>query len=63
VEVIVCRDREGGIARYELDSPRTESRWGRDFPHPFRPALGPGQLPVQGVAGLFPGGKATGLWL
>jgi hypothetical protein len=31
-----------GIATgYGLDGPGIESRWGRDFPHLFRPALGP----------------------
>jgi len=31
-----------GIAtRYGLDGPGIESRCGRDFPHPPRPALGP----------------------
>ena len=31
-----------GIAtRYGLDGPGIESRWGRNFPHPCRPALGP----------------------
>jgi hypothetical protein len=64
VEVILCRNSEGGIAiRYELDNPGIESRLGRDFPHSFRPALEPGQPPVQGVPGLFPGDKAAGLWL
>jgi hypothetical protein len=33
-----------GIATgYGLEGPRIESRWGRDFPHPFRPSLGPTQ--------------------
>jgi hypothetical protein len=44
-----------GIAtRYGLDGPGIESRWGRDFPHPSRPAL------VQWVAGLSRGGKRPG---
>ena len=37
---------------YGLDGPRIESRWGRDFPHLSRPALGPAQPPVQWVLGL-----------
>jgi len=37
-----------GIATgYGLDGPGIEPRWGRDFPHLFRPALGPTQPPVQ----------------
>jgi hypothetical protein len=54
------RDSSVGIAtRYGLDGPGIGSRWGRYFPHPSRPALGPTQSPIQGV---FPGGKATGAW-
>jgi hypothetical protein len=47
------RDSSVGIAtRYGLDGSGIESRWGRDFPHVSRPALGPTQPPVQWVPGL-----------
>jgi hypothetical protein len=42
----------GIAADYGLEVPLIESRWGRDFSHPFRPALGPTQLPVQWLPGL-----------
>ena len=49
-------DSSVGIAtRYGLDSSGIEFRWGRDFPHPSRPTLGPAQPPVQWVPGLSRG--------
>ena len=51
-----------GIAtRYGLDSPRIESRRGRDFPHPFGPALGLTQPPKEGYR-VSPGVKAAEAW-
>jgi hypothetical protein len=44
---------------YGLNCPRIESRWGRDFPHLFRPALRPTQPPVQWLPGLSRGNKAA----
>ena len=39
-----------GIATgYGLDCPGIETRWGRDFSHLSRPALGPTQPPIQRV--------------
>jgi hypothetical protein len=50
--VTVGRDSSVGIAtRYGMDGRGIESRWGRDFQHPSRPALGPTQPPVQWVPG------------
>jgi hypothetical protein len=43
-----------------LDGPGIESQWGRDFPHVFRQAMEPTQLPVQGVPYLSRGQVAAG---
>ena len=68
----VCRNGSvGSSTRYGLDGPGTESRWRQDFPHPYRPALGPTQHPyrpalgptqppVQRVTGFFTGIKRPG---
>jgi len=52
----------GQRSRYWLGWPGIESSWGRDFPHPSRPALVPTQPTVHWVTGLCPGGKAAEAW-
>ena len=60
--IYVGRDSAVGISTaLRLECPGIESRWGRDFPHPSRPALGPTQPPVQSVMG-HSWGKAAGEW-
>ena len=52
----VGRDSSVGIAtRYGPDGLGIEFRWGRDFPHPSRPAVGSTQPPIQGVPDLSRG--------
>ena len=59
----VARDSSvGKTTRYELGSRGIEFRWGRDFPHLSRPALGPTQPPTKWVPGLLPGTKEAGSW-
>ena len=42
----------GIVTRYGLDGLGLESEWGRDYPHPSRPALGHSQPPIQWVQAL-----------
>jgi hypothetical protein len=52
-----------GIAtRYRLNGPGIESRSGRDFPHPSRPAPEPIRRPVQWVLRFSPSGINAAEW-
>ena len=56
--VYVGRDSSVGVATlYGLDRPGIESRWGRDFSHPSRPALGSHPASCTMGTGFFPGAK------
>jgi hypothetical protein len=48
------------VARYGPDGRGIESPWGRDFPHPSRPALVSIQPSVPWLTGLCPGSKVAG---
>ena len=56
VTFITCGPCSGIATVYGLDRPGIESRWGRDFPHLSRLALGPTQSPVHWVLDLSRGG-------
>jgi hypothetical protein len=48
-----CEGREssvGIVIRYGLDGLGIESRWGQNFPHSSRPALGSTQPPIPGLS-------------
>jgi hypothetical protein len=53
---------DGTAPHYGLDNLGIESWWGQDFPHLTRLVLGPTQPAIQWVLGLFPRGKAAGVW-
>ena len=55
------RDSVVGIAtRYGLRGSGIKSRWGRDFPHPSKPALGPYPVSYTMATGPLPGVNRPG---
>ena len=65
VEALSCMGQDssvGTVTHYGLDGLGIESRWGRDFSNLCRLALGPTQIPVQWVQGLFLSGKVAKVW-
>jgi hypothetical protein len=57
----VGRDGSVGFAiHYEVDGPKIESRWRRDFPHPSRQVLGHTQPPIKMGTLTLNWGKHTG---
>ena len=58
------RDSSVGIATgNRLFSPGIKSRWGRDFPQPSRPALGPTNPPIHMAPGHSRGLSGRGVAL
>jgi hypothetical protein len=49
-----CDSSVGITTRYGLGGPGIDSRWGLDFPHSSRPALGPIQPPVKWIPWVKP---------
>ena len=60
VKFIITYSSVGIATVYGLDGPGNETRWGRDFLHLSRSALGPTQPPVQLGTASFPGIQRPG---